>query len=589
METPSPSRPQLALASASAKTSIRKISIVPFVSLPALLAAAPAFAASFDASSKIDAVTVYPDAASIVRLADISLPAGTHTLVFRGLPMNLDPASLRIEGEADGKLAIGSVESRVAAADNPQADTTIADQLRKLRNDRDIKQTAIDTLNAKRDMVARYAQASPEKLGGDSAPLDIEKWTTAWDAVGNALGKINEDIRAARGDLRELDDKIKALENSTRAPDTRTRPLREVTVELEAGSALKGKVTLSYRVAGASWRPVYDARLTTDTKGGKASLDIVRRALISQRTGEDWKGVTLSVSTARVNRGTRAPDMQTQRLAFWEPSVLASRPAPAPRSSATVNAPVQAEALQHPEDEARLRKAEEVQANVETNAFEAAFRIPGRIDVQGDGGQRSLRIASKTMPADVLIRATPALDQSAYLDVSFINEEEAPLLPGEVNLQRDGAFVGRGQFSLIAQGETSRLGFGIDDRVKVSRVPVRRRENEPTWLGSTKVETREYKTIVKNLHDFPVKVSVIDQIPISENSAIVIEQLAGTTPPTDKIVEDRRGVMGWSFDLAPTASKEIKLAYRMKWPADRAVAFETVPNAPSQSQSPPMR
>ncbi|HEV2570805.1 MAG TPA: mucoidy inhibitor MuiA family protein [Beijerinckiaceae bacterium] len=576
-----PSRPQI-IALASAPTPFRKSTILSIVSLPALLAAAPAFAASFDATSKIDAVTVYPDAASIIRHASIELPAGTHTLVFRGLPMNLDPASLRIEGESDGKLSIGSVESRVAPADNAQADSAIAEQLRKLRNDRDIKQTMIDTLGAKRDMISRYAQASPEKLGGDSAPLEIDKWNAAWDVVGSAMGKINEELRVARNDLRDLDDKIKAVENSTRGPDARTRPLREVTVELEAGSALKGKMILSYRVNGASWRPLYDAQLTTDAKGGKASLDLVRRALISQRTGEDWKGVTLSVSTARVNRGTRAPDMQTQRLAFWEPPVIMSRPAPAPRA----NAPLQAEALQQSTDESRLRKkAEEVESNLDTGAFEAAFRVPGRIDIQGDGSQRSLRIASKSVAADVLIRTTPALDQSAYLDVSFVNEDEAPLLPGEVALQRDGAFVGRGQFGLIAQGETTRLGFGIDDRVKVSRVPVRRRENEPTWLGSTKVETREFRTVVKNLHDFPIKVSVIDQIPISENSAIVIDQLPATTPPTDKIVEDRRGVMGWTFDLAPAASKEIKLAYRMKWPADRAVAFDTVPNTPDPSKS----
>lgn len=576
-----PSRPQI-IALASAPTPFRKSTILSIVSLPALLAAAPAFAASFDATSKIDAVTVYPDAASIIRHASIELPAGTHTLVFRGLPMNLDPASLRIEGESDGKLSIGSVESRVAPADNAQADSAIAEQLRKLRSDRDIKQTMIDTLGAKRDMINRYAQASPEKLGEDSAPLDIDKWNAAWDVVGTAMGKINEELRIARNDLRDLDDKIKAVENSTRAPDARTRPLREVTVELEAGSALKGKMILSYRVNGASWRPLYDAQLTTDAKGGKASLDLVRRALISQRTGEDWKGVTLSVSTARVNRGTRAPDMQTQRLAFWEPPVIMSRPAPAPRA----NAPLQAEALQQSADESRLRKkAEEVESNLDTGAFEAAFRVPGRIDIQGDGSQRSLRIASKSVAADVLIRTTPALDQSAYLDVSFVNEDEAPLLPGEVALQRDGAFVGRGQFGLIAQGETTRLGFGIDDRVKVSRVPVRRRENEPTWLGSTKVETREFRTVVKNLHDFPIKVSVIDQIPISENSAIVIDQLPATTPPTDKIVEDRRGVMGWTFDLAPAASKEIKLAYRMKWPADRAVAFDTVPNTPDPSKS----
>ena len=83
---------------------------------------------------------------------------------------------------------------------------------------------------------------------------------------------------------------------------------------------------------------------------------------------------------------------------------------------------------------------------------------------------------------------------------------------------------------------------------------------------------------MRNLHDFPVKVNVVDRIPISENSAIVIEQLPATTPPTDKIVADKRGVMGWTLSLAPNESKDVRLAYRMKWPADRDVVFQNAPN-----------
>ena len=93
-------------------------------------------------------------------------------------------------------------------------------------------------------------------------------------------------------------------------------------------------------------------------------------------------------------------------------------------------------------------------------------------------------------------------------------------------------------------------------------------------MGQTKTEVREFKTSVKNLHDFPVRVTVIDQVPISENTAISVEQLPQTTPPTEKQVADKRGVMSWSFDLAPGETKEVRLAYRMKWPADREVVLE---------------
>ena len=44
-------------------------------SLIALAAASPAFAATIETASKIDAVTVYPDAASITRVVEIDLPA----------------------------------------------------------------------------------------------------------------------------------------------------------------------------------------------------------------------------------------------------------------------------------------------------------------------------------------------------------------------------------------------------------------------------------------------------------------------------------------------------------------------------------
>jgi len=129
----------------------------------------------------------------------------------------------------------------------------------------------------------------------------------------------------------------------------------------------------------------------------------------------------------------------------------------------------------------------------------------------------------------------------------------------------------------VVAGEQADFGFGADEGVQVARVPVKRRENEPTWLGSTKTEAREYKTTVKNLHDFPVKMTVIDQVPFSENTAISVEVLPTTTPPSEKIVADKRGVMAWSFDLAAGESKELRLAYRMKWPADREIVLQTIP------------
>ncbi len=42
------------------------------------------------------------------------------------------------------------------------------------------------------------------------------------------------------------------------------------------------------------------------------------------------------------------------------------------------------------------------------------------------------------------------LDPTAYLEASFTLKGEAPLLPGEVLLARDGAFIGRTRVNAIA-------------------------------------------------------------------------------------------------------------------------------------------
>lgn len=143
------------------------------------------------------------------------------------------------------------------------------------------------------------------------------------------------------------------------------------------------------------------------------------------------------------------------------------------------------------------------------------------------------------------------------------------LLPGEVSLTRDGAFVGKAQLGLVAPGESFELGFGADDRIKVERVPVRRRDNDPAGSNAMRNQISDHRTSITNLHRRPMRISVVDRIPVSENTAISVEALPTNTPATERNVQDRRGVLAWSHDYAPGEKREIRLGWRLRWPADR--------------------
>ena len=217
-----------------------------------------------------------------------------------------------------------------------------------------------------------------------------------------------------------------------------------------------------------------------------------------------------------------------------------------------------------------------MEATVEAGAFQATFNVPGRVTVPQDAS-KSVVLSKRALAPNLLVRTAPVIDETAYLEASFVNEDEAPLLPGEVAIHRDGAYVGKARLKLTATGDTVDLGFGADDRVKIVRVPLRRRENEPSWIGQTKTDLREFKTTVRNLHAQPIRITVVDRLPFSENTAIQVELLRETTPSTEKQVNDKRGVMAWTSDYQPGEQKEIRLAYRVKWPAERDLVYEPKP------------
>ena len=72
----------------------------------------PALAADFDVASRIEAVTVFPDGASVTRRFNVDVPAGEHVLGLGDLPLGADPSSLRVSGAGEGRLIVSSVDAR---------------------------------------------------------------------------------------------------------------------------------------------------------------------------------------------------------------------------------------------------------------------------------------------------------------------------------------------------------------------------------------------------------------------------------------------------------------------------------------------
>src|SRR5438552_5849848 len=510
----------------------------------AAFAAAPAPAADLDVTSAVDAVTVYPDGASVTRVIALDLPAGDTTLVAKDFPLTLDPSSLRVEGEGGAKLTIGAIDTKPPRPVPPVNVSELDKRIEALRDERANLDGAMAAAEARRKFAERFAEASPAGLGEKGEARPLTEWRAAFAAISEEIASADTAIRDAQRKQREIDREIARLESDRAAKPPNKL---EVRVELASTAATKATLRVTYAVRNARWAPLYDARLDTGAKDRKPALELVRRAEITQTTGEDWPNVALAVSTVRTARGGQAPDLN---------SLIVQYPPP-PRAAASVSAPASA-----PPDRLRQfrfgsggsdgavnEKADEQQAAAEVGSFQAVFKIPGRVSVGASEGAKALRIATASIAPDLLVRSVPVIDPTAFLEASFKQAEDAALLPGRVSIYRDGVFVGRGRMAAAGKDETVRLGFGADDKVKIERTVLKRNEGSAGLIVTTsKTDERAFKTSVRNGHDFPLRIAIEDQLPVSENEEISVEMLSSTTPPTTTNLRDKRGVLEWAFE-----------------------------------------
>src|SRR5688500_2388703 len=104
------------------------------------------------------------------------------------------------------------------------------------------------------------------------------------------------------------------------------------------------------------------------------------------------------------------------------------------------------------------------------------------------------------------------------------------------------------------------LALGVDDRVRVERELVRRGAAKAV-LGDTRRRDAEHKITVTNHTPGEIRVTVLDQLPVSRDDAIVVKERRLEPPPAQRT---EMGLVTWVLDLGPGGSGEIHLGVRVE-------------------------
>lgn len=509
------------------------------------------------ARAPIARVTLYPGVASVERTARIA--AATRQLVFECLPGSIDPQSLQVSADAgvrlgDYKLQLQPRElaSKACASPLEQQIRTLEDQLAALEAD-----------EAAAKLVGDYLQGLA-KPGDDAKAPSLP--------AASQLGAATEALRStSRGNtlrahqiLRQkqaLQEQLKPLQLERDRTGAGNAQVMKVTVQL--ASPADANVQLTYQVRGPSWQPTYRAQLDP----AKGTVAIERLALVAQNSGEDWSQVQLLLSTGQPSRSTqgRLPNSWTLDVERPRPMAAMAPPAaPAPAPAAMMERSRKSLVA----DEASALPVLDV-SSLHT-AYATQFSVPYRISVPSSSERVTLALGAQNLPASLLTRAAPAVEEAAYL-VAQLAVPPGVWPAGPVALFRDGAFVGQGRLDFgnaaaLAQG----LSFGRDDKVVVRNLPVDSATGSAGLLGSSAERQVTRRFQVDNRHDRSIELQVVDAAPVSRNEQIRVQSQYSPQPATTRWNE-RNGMIAWQQTLAAGASASFEARHQIRHPQDLAV------------------
>ena len=532
----------------------------------AIALAAPAFADTFTADARVDAVTIYPGLAAVTRQIALEVPAGRHDIIVPDLPEGLSAQGMRLA--ASGGAQLGAVnlaydrlpvtpdlsvpEIVAARAEVERLEEVLRDSAARIAEIRLRAEAAEAQIAFLQSLAAGQAERLPPvaDLMALSQMLGAEV-LAAKEAAFAAEQEAQAAERARRTDMEALAEARQALAALT-TPDADGAVL---TFTLAAETAGEVTVDITTLEGFADWRPTYEMRLST---GDAPVLDIDRAVVISQSSGQDWTDVRLTLSTAR-------PGEQTGPSGVWAPlrrivpEDEIARPAPMPLAEGL--AP-QARAFA---DDAMELAAAPVVAEADFSGTTVTYVYPTRVDIRDGVEDLQLPLDRLTFDATVWAEAVPSRDSIAYRMAEFTNTTDELLLPGQALIYADGTMLGFSHLPMLAAGADTEMGFGPLDGLRLSRAVPNRMEGDRGVFTTTNQLTETAEITVENLTGQDWDVLVRDVVPYSEQQDL---RVAVTASPavTRRDPDGQRGVLEWDLTL-PAGDKEvITLDYTLSWP-----------------------
>ena len=501
---------------------------------------------------KINKVKLYSDRAEVYREINILLNESPSQITIGPLPEKLIPNSFRVYTNNNSSAQINNfqLERVFESTFISQPIQKQNDLVKEIQKNISMLQDELEVYVDQIQFIESVHQPlSPTHTGNNPGP-------DYWESILNFKSEQGRATRELRRNLKiKIETNKDKLENETKKLNTMTADSKKghyiATLDITSKSTDETKLGIIYQIRNAGWRPTY--HLKANTKDNKITLSYFGE--IDQNTGEDWKNISLELSTGQPSRGTQPPKLFPWIVDFPKPIQHARKLRSAPMESMEMKAFASNEMA--------------MDTQVKQTGTSYTFQIPEKQTLTA--GTRKFRalITKKTFESDLAYTVIPKISQRVFLNAKLKNTSDFQFLPGQSGIYLDGSFSGRYWMKNTAPGQDLELGLGADDSIHVERKLIKKEEGGEVFFGQNERARYTFEIKLENFKDQAVKLKLKDQLPLPyhEDIKVKINRIEPKANDTDK-----QNFLTWNLTLAPGEKKTIILDFQVEYPKGKTIS-----------------
>lgn len=520
----------------------------------------------------INSATVFLNGAELQSTVRLSLAAGESDMLLTNIAGNVNQQSLIIS--ADNNVVIQAATFQ----NNYLADSARSPLARNLEDSISILEQSIGKVNDRMTVLNEQLSIirQNKQVFGANTGLTVSELQKMLDLVDVRMNALLTEQRKLTASTLGIRNRQTILRQQLAEEQRKGyQPGGQLLVKFFTKQATNTKVTLSYVVPNAGWRPAYDLRV----EKVNSPVKLFFKADVFQNSGVPWDKVAVTLSTGNPNEGVDAPELNPYFLTFYTPvsteynsrtnSVSLNRSykfmqIPSGRAESE-NYNVDGDLASGSGD---FKKDESLEQHTAVNngGVSTTYEIDLPYTLPSDGKNHAIAVKEFELPATYRHFTVPKLDKDAFLQAQITNWEELNLIPATTNVFFEGSYVGQGFIDMRNVKDTMTLSLGRDKKIVVRREKNKDFQSERT-IGSNERKSYAWTISVRNTRKETINLVVLDQLPISKNDDIILENVKTGTAEVDATT----GSLRWNLALKPAELKELDFSFTVKYPKGKTV------------------